>query len=461
MEGPSTRATRTPSPPHQAAQLPDVTDTSTPPVGIGNILATSSSTTQGPSEGIITLHDDPSAVADICFVHGLMGDRVGTWTAEGESEPWPKTLLPALLGKVRILTYGYNGDALSNSPRTGQSPADRAANNLLIDLTMERIAGNASSRPLILIAHSLGGIICKRAVLMSYDNANSHLQGVYMSLKAIMFIGTPHKGLQTSGWASVLTSLLGISAIPKDYHLSDLDSYPMLSEVTQERFKALIEDQRDRDRPIVTQSFFEETLAGKIGLAISKESATLPGDEPIPINTSHKDMVRFNSVHDAGYQKIANLLQLWISEFEDIRSTQPQAGGSNNDSLQTGRSLNRDRLSRRMLILPPSVRAPVQRPPSPLEIADVPTERPSRLRPCYIMCSIMALVVIGSGVLGIYYTVQFDRMGDGFTAASWIVAIGAMALAGPMARHYPHCSCWRPTTPYYHAMRRASTLPVS
>lgn len=77
------------------------------------------------------------------------------------------------------------------------------------------------------------------------------------------------------------------------------------------------------------------------------------------------------------------------------------------------------------------------------------------------MCSIMALVVIGSGVLGIYYTVQFDRMGDGFTAASWIVAIGAMALAGPMARHYPHCSCWRPTTPYYHAMRRASTLPVS
>ncbi|SCN71865.1 uncharacterized protein FFB20_04054 [Fusarium fujikuroi] len=410
MEGPSTRATRTPSPPHQAAQLPHLTDTSTPPLGIGNILATSSSTTQAPSEGIITLHDDPSAVADICFVHGLMGDRVGTWTAEGESEPWPKTLLPALLGKVHILT-----------------PADRAANNLLIDLKMERIAGNASSRPLILVAHSLGGIICKRAALMSYDNANSHLQGVYMSLKAIMFIGTPHKGLQTSGWASILTSLLGISAIPKDYHLSDLDSYSMLPEVTQERFKALIKDQRERDRPIVTQSFFEETLAGKIGLTISKESATLPGDEPIPINTSHEDM----------------------------------ADGSNNDSLQTGRSLTRDRLSRRMFIFPPSVRAPVQRPPSPLEIADVPTERPSRFRPCYIMCSIMVLVVIGSGVLGIYYTVQFDRMGDGFTAASWIVAIGAMALAGRMARLYPHCSCWRPKTPYYHAMHRTSTLPVS
>ncbi|RKL51181.1 hypothetical protein BFJ72_g634 [Fusarium proliferatum] len=315
MEGPSTRATRTPSPPHQAAQLPHITDTSTPPLGIGNILATSSSTTQAPSEGIITLHDDPSAVADICFVHGLMGDRVGTWTAEGESEPWPKTLLPALLGKVRILTYGYNGDALSNSPRTGQSPADRAANNLLIDLTMERIAGNASSRPLILVAHSLGGIICKRAVLMSYDNANSHLQGVYMSLKAIMFIGTPHKGFQTFGWASILTSLLGISATPKDYHLSDLDSYSMLPEVTQERFKALIKDQRDRDRPIVTQSFFEEAPTNKLGLIVPKESATLLGNEPIPINSSHREMVRFKSVHDAGFQKIVNVLQLWLSEI--------------------------------------------------------------------------------------------------------------------------------------------------
>ncbi|KAF5659774.1 hypothetical protein FCIRC_12368 [Fusarium circinatum] len=146
-----------------------------------------------------------------------------------------------------------------------------------------------------------------------------------------------------------------------------------------------------------------------------------------------------------------------------MRNTQTQIDGSNNDAIQTGRSLNRDRLSRRALLFPPSVRAPVPRPPSPLESTDVPTERPSRFRrrPCYIMCSIMALVVIGSGVLGIYYTIRFDRMGDGFTAASWIVAIGAMALAGPMARHYPHCSCWRPTTPYYHAMHRISTLPVS
>ncbi|KAF5983069.1 SesB, P-loop containing protein [Fusarium bulbicola] len=394
MEGASTHATWTSSPPNQAAQLPDITDTSNPPPGFRSILTVSSSAS--PSKGIITLHDDPGAVADICFVHGFMGDRVRTWTAPGELEPWPKKLLPQQLGKVRILTYGYDGD-------------DGAANNLLMDLTMERIAGNTSSRPLILVTHTLGAHICKEAVLLSHDNANSHLQ--------------------------------------------------VLPNVVDERFSNLIEDHRDRNKPIVTQSFVQEALASKIGRIGLKESATLPGNEPIIINASHREVMRFKSVHDAGFQKIVNVLQLWISEIEDVRNKQPQTDGFT--SLQTGRSLDRGRLSRRAPLFPPSAIAPVQRPPSPLEIVDVPTERPSWFRPCYIICSIMALVVIGSGVLGMYYTIRFDRMGDGFTAASWIVAIGAMALAGPMARHYPHCSCWRPTTPYYHAMHRISTLPVS
>jgi hypothetical protein len=79
--------------------------------------------------------------------------------------------------------------------------------------------------------------------------------------------------------------------------------------------------------------------------------------------------------------------------------------------------------------------------PSPLPTNHPPTGVYS-IRTCYIICFVMFLIVVGSASLGIYYTVRFDKMGDGFTAASWIVAIGALSLAGPLARHYPHCSCW-------------------
>lgn len=70
----------------------------------------------------------------------------------------------------------------------------------------------------------------------------------------------------------------------------------------------------------------------------------------------------------------------------------------------------------------------------------------------------MFLIISGSASLGIYYTLRFNRMGDGFTAASWIVAIGALALAGPLARHYPYCSCWGLRIPYSCELRRINTL---
>jgi hypothetical protein len=118
---------------------------------------------------------------------------------------------------------------------------------------------------------------------------------------------------------------------------------------------------------------------------------------------------------------------------------------------------------------------PDARPQSPRPINSIPTTnaassplpfqttnyRPTgifKVRPCYIICFLMFLIIAGSASLGIYYTVRFDKMGDGFTAASWIVAIGTLALAGPLARHYPYCSCWGPRIPYSYELRRTNTL---
>jgi hypothetical protein len=47
--------------------------------------------------------------------------------------------------------------------------------------------------------------------------------------------------------------------------------------------------------------------------------------------------------------------------------------------------------------------------------------------------------------LGVYFTVETKyghSMGDAFTLASWVVAIGAFVSSGVLARHYPRCKCW-------------------
>ena len=82
-------------------------------------------------------------------------------------------------------------------------------------------------------------------------------------------------------------------------------------------------------------------------------------------------------------------------------------------------------------------------------------------RPCYIFCFLMFLIVAGSASLGIYYTVRYDKMGDGFTAAGWIVATGTLLLAGPLARHYPNCSCWGTKRSFSYEFIRMDHLPHS
>lgn len=41
---------------------------------------------------------------------------------------------------------------------------------------------------------SLGGLLCKKAILLSRNNPEVHLRGIINCIKGIVFMGTPHKG---------------------------------------------------------------------------------------------------------------------------------------------------------------------------------------------------------------------------------------------------------------------------
>ena len=126
------------------------------------------------------------ANVDIVFVHGLNGHPENTWKSDKSKTFWPLQLLPPILEeqKSRILVYGYDADVTSFTDGVGRDKIHNHAEHLVADLVANRrvrlvqrrvVAGRkpaarlslrqirkAVERPIIFVAHSLGGLVVKR-----------------------------------------------------------------------------------------------------------------------------------------------------------------------------------------------------------------------------------------------------------------------------------------------------------
>lgn len=108
---------------------------------------------------------------------------------------WPRDLIPTVVPNARILTYGY---VPWTRHSTGSTADERAFHDIVWNLlvSLEAARRVEPSRPLLFIAHSLGGIIIKEALRRSSDckSSQSHLRSIYEFTSGTIFFGTPHGG---------------------------------------------------------------------------------------------------------------------------------------------------------------------------------------------------------------------------------------------------------------------------
>ncbi|KAL8349695.1 hypothetical protein RB598_005185 [Gaeumannomyces tritici] len=291
------------------------------PVPTINSSSSTNRTVPSFPDGVKVLHDRPDALVDICFVHGLTGDRESTWTAEGHDEPWPKTLLPPPL-KARILTYGYDAYVIRKSVASSNRLIDHAT-NLLHDLAGER-AGDTKRRPLIFVAHSLGGLVCKRAMLRSRNNPEPHLRQIFECTKGIVFMGTPHRGAWMADWAKIPACALGVVKSVNTDLLKLLGTDNETLESLRADFAGMTREQQLGSSTFRVTCFFEELPLLGVGKVVSKDSATFEGHDPITIHANHRDMVRFASAEENGFKRLLGELRRWVGEIEqELSADQP------------------------------------------------------------------------------------------------------------------------------------------
>ncbi|KAH7459867.1 hypothetical protein FOMA001_g19853 [Fusarium oxysporum f. sp. matthiolae] len=186
--------------------------------------------------------------------------------------------------------------------------------NLLTDLTNDRRRRNASGRPLIFVAHSLGGLICKEAILISRNNPNRSRRDFFARIKGVVFIGTPHKGSWMADWSRIPAKALGLVKSTNKTLLEVLETNNQYLESIHGRFLSMMREQREAGRQFEVACFLEELPLSTVGKVVSKESATFEGYDLITIHANHGDMVKFASTEENGFKRVVGELTAWKPE---------------------------------------------------------------------------------------------------------------------------------------------------
>ncbi len=266
--------------------------------------------------GLHVVHQPGTApVLDFIFIHGLGGDSQRTWSKDPHDPSlfWPQHWLPSEpeIGRARILSFGYNASFLPGTPRSIYRIGD-FAKELLYEMKFGKDHDgedlDIGKVPIIFVAHSMGGLVAKKAYLLGQNDET--YQDIIRSISAMVFLATPHRG---TNLAEVLNRLLTVLLQPSQDFITDLKkSSPALEELN-EQFRHVA--------PKLSIWSFYETLATPVGpmklMVLDKDSSILGYTKEIsrPLDADHHGICKYSSPDDSNYVSVRNALSSLVKQF--------------------------------------------------------------------------------------------------------------------------------------------------
>jgi ankyrin repeat protein len=215
------------------------------------------------------------------------------------------------------MTFGYDACILGGRSKVSTNRLNAHAKDLVNDLASIRSNSAAERRPIIFVAHSLGGIVCKDALYMSSISAESHLRAISEFTFAIAFMGTPHNGSILANWAKIPAKSLDLLHQANTTLLSILETDSEVLGRVQDDFLSLIRRREHGNHPIKVTCLFESLPMPVVGKVVPADSAILPGYTSISVHADHREMVRFADEDDPAFQKVVCELERWSREAQN------------------------------------------------------------------------------------------------------------------------------------------------
>jgi len=156
----------------------------------------------GDFHGITTLFAPPpdDHKVDVVALSGLGGHAFGSFKERGGTYMWLRDSLPYDLTRegtdrpmARVMTYGY--ESAVRGSKNIQNLEDLATS---FHHSLLALVGGHTVKPVILIAHSLGGLIVKQTMIMLAKSKSDDDQRLIQAVYGIVFFGVPHDGMDIS-----------------------------------------------------------------------------------------------------------------------------------------------------------------------------------------------------------------------------------------------------------------------
>ena len=248
---------------------------------------------------------------DVVFVHGLTGDRFSTWQADDQASFWPGWLATDFTD-INFYTAGYDS-AVFAKVFVGGGPTiiDRAT--MLLDALMSR---PVTAPAVVLIAHSLGGLIVKQMLRRCHDSADQNHKLFLAGVRGVVFLGTPHQGAQAASSVSAVLSLfLSTSVKQLAYGESQLDDL-------NEWFRNWA-----GNSDIVIRAYYETDKTKGVTI-VDKVTANphVHGCDPIALPSDHIGMCKPASREAQLHQSVCAMLRDMLSKSKAVAL--PSIGGT-------------------------------------------------------------------------------------------------------------------------------------
>ncbi|GLA48100.1 hypothetical protein AnigIFM63604_003194 [Aspergillus niger] len=231
-------------------------------------------------------------------ISGLASHPFGSWQPKGDDKEFMWILDKLAHGEqsVRAILFGY--DTKLKDSTSFQGIRD-LAKHLIDQLQANR--GPKCETPLAFLAHSLGGLVVKQALVdLAKNRFDIGYQILRDAIRGAIFFGVPSQGMEVSAWKAI------VQGQPNEIMINALSStsdfIPKLTkafnETLPEHCRFFWAYETEVTPTAITEPDGQVARKGEAVKLVSEDSATCgfiksdPG-VTIPINKSHSDMVKF------------------------------------------------------------------------------------------------------------------------------------------------------------------------